>query len=137
VRSLKRQQGLSTLGWLVAVLVAGFFLRCIFIMAPAYADNRYLQEALRGLGESGTQINEMTEREIYKNLDGFFRINNLRSISAKSAKIERQRGKTLVSFEYEVRLPLLLNVDVVMSFHSVLDSSNADFCCRPITKPEK
>lgn len=130
MKSLRYQVGLSSIGWLLTIMVAGFFLLCAFKLIPAYADDRYIQTALKSLPQ-GRALTELSNGEIKKKLGKFYMINNVRSEGSKNIKIERTSKKTLVNINYEVRVPLFHNIDVVMVFKNQLDSSRPDACCKP------
>lgn len=127
----KSQKGVSATGWLIILLVAGFALLCIFRMVPAYVDNRYIQEGLLSLSEEGDKIEEMSPHDIRRAVGKFFMMNNVRSQSEKSVEVERLQDRTLVKMNYEVRVPIIYNIDVVMTFNNVWDSSRPFECCKP------
>lgn len=128
------QRGLSSMGWLIVILLAGFFLTLAFKMVPAYVDNIYVTDALKSLRELGSGQQGyagVTDGEVRRHLSGYFNINNVRSDAVKSLKIERKSDRILVSMDYEVREPLFYNVDVVMRFANQFDSKRPDDCCKP------
>ncbi|GAB3105981.1 hypothetical protein GCM10027217_30900 [Pseudomaricurvus hydrocarbonicus] len=131
MRMPKYQSGLSTTGLLITLLAAGFAIMCLFKMVPAYMDDRFIQEGLKSLTENVDQIDEMSDEQIRKQIGRFFVVNNVRSQSEKDIKIERKQDRTLVKMEYEVRVPIFANVDVVMTFNNVWDSKRPYDCCKP------
>lgn len=131
VQSGKYQQGMSATGWLLVLLVLGFTLMCLFRMVPAYVDNRYIQQGLMSLADEGQRIEDMSADEIRRRIGRFFLMNNVRSQSEKSVEVERRQDKTLVSMNYEVRVPIIYNIDVVMTFNNEWDSSRPHECCTP------
>ncbi len=124
------QKGMSSIGWLLVLLVLGFTLLCLFRMVPAYVDDRFIQEALKSLTEDVNKVDEMSNEEIRKKVGHFFVMNNIRSQSPKIIEIERTRDAVLVSANYEVRVPIIYNVDVVMTFNNVWDSQHPLDCCK-------
>lgn len=127
----KYQQGMSATGWLIVLLVAGFTLTCLFRMVPAYVDNRYIQQGLMSLAEEGQRIEELSPEEIRRRIGRFFQMNNVRSQSEKSVEVERRQDNTVVTMNYEVRVPIIYNIDVVMTFNNEWDSSRPHECCTP------
>lgn len=129
------QQGLSSIGWLLVILLVGFFLTLAFKMVPAYADNVYITdglESLRDFEKNDRGYDSMTDSAIREHLNSYFMINNVRSAAAKSLKIDRKSDRVLVNMNYEVRVPLFHNIDVVMSFKNQFDSKRPDECCKPL-----
>ena len=119
------------LALILLLAIAGLLLLCAMRMAPAYLDDRYIQEALRTLGDGVDNPSEMSDRDIRKKIGNFFAVNNVRTKSAKDLEIERDGDRVLVYMDYEVRVPLIYNIDVVMSFENVWDSSRPRECCKP------
>ncbi len=125
------QKGLSSLSWLTVLAVSGFVAMCVFRLTPSYMDDRYIKEALRSLADDASQVDELTNSEIRKQLSSFFMVNNIRSQAASDVKIQRKKGYILVSMQYEVRVPMMYNVSAVMSFNNVWDSRRPHECCKP------
>ncbi len=137
MNTLKKQQGLGMWGWLLVLIVAGFFLLCAFKIVPLYAENRYVVTALKSLIDPATPLENMTDGEIKRKLENFYMINNVRSEGpTKNIEIKREARKVLVTVNYESRVtlfddvPLLRTLDVVVFFENHLDSSLPQFCCR-------
>lgn len=130
MNNLRYQAGLTMTGWLLTIVLAGFFMLCAFKMVPSYAEDRYIKTALRALPR-GPELAEISNNEIKTKLNKFYTVNNVRSEGASNIDIERSSKKTVVNINYEVRVPLIYNIDVVMTFKNQLDSSKPDSCCKP------
>lgn len=140
MNTLKKQKGLSTLGWLLVLIIAGFFLLCAFKIIPLYAENRFVVSALKSLIDPANPLEEMTDGEIKRELSKFYTLNNVRSEGPKNIVIVREAKKVLVTIDYETRArlfedaPLLRTLDVAVLFENHLDSSAPEKCCKPLSK---
>ncbi|MGB3612136.1 MAG: DUF4845 domain-containing protein [Cellvibrio sp.] len=134
MNTLKRQQGLGMLGWLVVIAVAGFFLLCAFKVIPLYAENRYVISGLKSLVEPGTRLEDMSTAEIKKKMSNFYMINNVRSKEAQNIVVERDARRVVVKIDYEARVNLFYNLDVVVNFQNHLDSTAPHQCCTPVAQ---
>ncbi|AQT60120.1 MAG TPA: DUF4845 domain-containing protein [Cellvibrio sp.] len=133
-KTIKGQRGLGMLQWALVIAVAGFFLLFAFKVIPLYAENRYVESALRSLENGGEKVENMTDAEIKKKLGNFYMINNVRSEGpTKNIKIDRRSEDLLITVDYETRVPLFYNIDLVLSFQNHLDSSRPGQCCKPVT----
>ncbi len=112
-------------------MTGGFALLCAFKIIPLYAENRYISQALIFLSEKDVPLEDMSTGEIKKAMNNFYTINNVRSEGSRNIKVERTRKAVLVSVNYETRVPLVSNIDVVVSFENQLDSSRPGECCKP------
>src|SRR5688572_3852649 len=132
IKSIKHQRGMGMLQWALVLAIAGFFLLFAFKVIPLYAENRYVESALRSLENSGEKLEQMTDAEISKKLNNFYMINNVRSVGpTKNIKVMRESEKALVTVDYETRVPLFWNIDLVVSFQNHLDSTRPGKCCKP------
>lgn len=134
--SLKSQRGMSYWGWIFVVAVFGFALTVVSKMGPAYIDAYYVDEGLRNLAQN-PGVRDMSRGEIKKELDRFFLINNVRGEPTKAVKIIRGADSMLVSVDYELRQPLISNVDVIMRFNKQLNTAKAELCCEPLVDLEQ
>jgi len=118
----KMQRGISSLGLLIVLGVAGFGLLIGFKLGPLYLDNYFVSSAMDALKDE--KVDQMTETAIKRKLAGLFIVNNVRDIDMKDIKIQRDKTRTLVTLNYERRKEFLANVDVVVKFNNAFDSSN-------------
>ena len=129
---IKYQRGMGMLQFALVLIVAGFFLLFAFKVVPMYAENRYVEVALRSLVEGGNTLEEMTNAEVNSKLNNFYMVNNVRSEGpTKNIKIDRSNEKVLVTIDYETRTNLFWNIDLVVFFNNHLDSSRPHECCKP------
>ena len=134
MRLRNSQLGISKLSLLILLAVVAFFLLCAFRMIPVYMDDRYIQSALQSLEDDVATINDMSDRDIRRKISNFYMVNNVRNHTANELEITRDPDGVVVSMIYEVRLPLIYNIDVVMSFENEWDSSRPDECCKPLSE---
>ena len=132
LKSIKHQRGMGMLQWAMVIAISGFFLLFEYKFITLYDENRYVESALRSLENGGEKLDQMTDAEITKKLNNFYMINNVRSEGpTKNIKIERESEKAVVTVDYETRVPLFYNIDLVLSFQNHLDSTRPGQCCKP------
>jgi hypothetical protein len=125
-----KQAGMNSLLLLFVLASCGFFLTCFFKIGPAYMDNRYIVSALKSLAKDHPDdLAQLSKETIRQELSKFYTINNVRGEAAKALDVERRQERTIISIAYETRIPFLANIDVVVKFNNVLDSSHPDKCC--------
>lgn len=117
------QKGLSTLGMLLTLLIGGFVLTCALKIGPLYLDDYFVGAALKSL--DGERIETMDSGSIRRSLDRYFMVNNVRDVSARDATVSRERDRVTVALDYERRVNLIGNLDVVVVFTNRFDSSSS------------
>ncbi|WP_075185742.1 DUF4845 domain-containing protein [Teredinibacter haidensis] len=136
MKLIHAQAGIGSIGWLLVITVAGFFLLCLFRLGPHYLDKFTIDGALKSLAEQEVNLGDMEKRTIYRKLDSFMMINNVRGEEGKSFKIIRKKDKLLINNIYEKRIHMFSNIDVVLTFKSQLDTSNPEECCEYLIETE-
>ena len=116
-----KQQGLSALGLLLVLAIGGFFLTIATRVGPLFLDNSFVNAALQSL--ENESVHTLTDRQIRRKLSDYFTVNNVRDVSVKDLVIERKKTATTVRLDYERRINFLANVDVVVVFENVYDTS--------------
>lgn len=84
-------------------------------LGPHYVDYQVLQGIFERLPADRVH-NDMTKNQIREHFDKQFRIENFRFKTREIMTIDRNRERTVVSVDYEIREPLAYNIDVVLSF---------------------
>ena len=113
---MKRTQGGMTLiGFVIVLGVIGFFAYIAMRLVPMYSEYYAVKSALKGLQQEPGIAN----RDPAKIQDLFFRrlyISYAENVKPEHVKIERVDGGWNMRVDYEVRKPLMANLDVVGKF---------------------
>ena len=116
----RTQSGITLIGFIFVLATVGVFVYCGMKVIPMYMEYYGVKQAMKGMSlEPG--INNASPDRI-RNL--FFRrlyVNYSENVEAKHVKIERIQGGWKMSVKYEVRKPLISNLDVVGNFEATQD----------------
>lgn len=112
-----RQRGMGLGGWLMMILVFGGVLTMGLKLFPVYMDHSTMKGVLEGIGEEPGLAGKKNG-DIYALIDRRFDLNAIRDYPIEDhIKINRHaRGVDLI-MDYEVRMDLISNVDLIASFH--------------------
>ncbi|MDB9844401.1 DUF4845 domain-containing protein [Porticoccaceae bacterium] len=116
-----KQRGATLSSVIVIIFLVGFFTTLIFKIGPHYLDNRIIGGAISQVGESG--LEGQSNREIRGKIADFFIINNIRDVNAGQVKIERSKQGVTINLDYEKRIEMFGNVDVVLKFTNRYDGA--------------
>jgi hypothetical protein len=111
----KHQSGITLISFLVVLGVVGFAAFIGMKLFPMYQEYYSVKSSMKGL-ESEPGVADMDPSRIQ---DLFFRrlyINYSENVKPKNVKFERTDGGWLMKVSYEVRRPLIGNLDVVGKF---------------------
>lgn len=116
----KRQKGLSPIGVLFASLFFASVLLVVFKLGPSYLDYYMLMKVFDETA-AAPDIKTKTIAQVQGDLDKRLLINNFRDFNIKQdAYIGIEGDQLLIQFEYEVRKPIMGNLDALMTFaHSI------------------
>ena len=115
----QRQSGMSIPGILAIMIMLGFFVMCGLRMAPPYFEYLSVKEIISNIaGEHDAKT--MSTRQIRRKIANIFNSNQIYELQPKEVEIFRQDGKTYVDANYEVRLPVMGRIDMVLKFDDVL-----------------
>ena len=113
----RKQGGITLIGFVIVAAVVGFFIFIGIKLFPMYSEYYAVKSALKGLsGEVG-----VASYDPAKIRDLFFRrlyISYSENVKLDDIKIQRIDGGWQVDVNYEVRKPLVANLDVVGKFHA-------------------
>jgi Tfp pilus assembly protein PilX len=133
-KGLQQQRGLTLISWVFVLAILAFCGMFAFAVVPMYAENRYVEQALKSLVEPGERVTEMTDAEIKKKLQNFYLVNNVRSDGPQNIVIDRKSKNLLIAIDYENRTNLFWNIDIVTSFQNHLDGEHPNLCCKPVAE---
>jgi len=123
------QRGLSAISWLALLSTVGIVVLCAFKMVPVYVEHVYVEDALKFIVDSNKDLKALSKQNIEAQLNKYMIVNSVGPEQSNSFEIKRFGDHLLINSNYEVRVPLVHNIDVVMSFRSQLDTSKPENCC--------
>lgn len=115
------QRGASGLSLLFTLVVVIFFGATILKLTPVYLDNYTIKGALDGLNQQ-PGITQMSQVKIKDLLLKQLRINNVHNIDAKDIVVKKENGRLTVNVDYEVRMDLVQNLDLIVSFENKFEA---------------
>ncbi len=133
---ISKQRGIGASGAAVIALIVGFIIWTGFQVAPPYFNNIYIRDALRSLGDLETadrSVSSLSNADIRSQINNYYNINGVRGKDKREVEIDRRNNGFYVNINYEVRIPYILNVDLLFKFENQFDSANPKDCCKPVT----
>jgi predicted lipid carrier protein YhbT len=109
------QRGFSKLGLLCMLIVLVSALTFGLKVLPVYIDHNFVRGVAETLVESG-RANSMTQTELREEIAGSMRVNNVRDFDLEAITSTRTGGKTVIRINYEQRIALVGNIDIIISF---------------------
>lgn len=113
----RAQSGMTLIGFVIVLAVVGVFIYMGMKVIPMYSEYYAVKQAMNGLAsEPG-----VASMDAMKIRDLFFRrlyISYAENVKAENIKLTRKGADWLMVVDYEVRRPLIANLDIVGKFHS-------------------
>ncbi len=137
---MQKQQGFLSYTQIVLLFSLGVFIMLGVKIIPVYSEHVYVEDALRFLAKNNSNLGELSKGDIKAKLGKYMTVNAVGDDQTNSFSVKRAKDKLLISSVYEIRVPIIHNIDAVMSFKSQLDTSKPDECCEylvDVTKNDK
>ena len=110
------QRGMTGFGWLVVLALIAFFTLLTLRLAPVYLDYYKVVSSLKSLKQE-PNITKKTPAEIMDLLSRRFDVNSIDNVTRKNIHIKESGGVLTVGIKYQVRVPIMGNVDALVSFN--------------------
>lgn len=117
MKNIAKQQGISVMGALFGLVLVGFFASIGFKVLPHYMDNKALVKMINAVDRDSGGVQIRSVGEFYTHLNKNMGVNNIRDLNAADIVEIRSEGPDFyVDMKYEVREPILKNIDLVVKF---------------------
>ncbi|WP_372486802.1 DUF4845 domain-containing protein [Stenotrophomonas sp. WHRI 8082] len=120
MNNMKAQRGLTLTSFLVVLIVVGFFLYVGMKLFPMYQENYAVRSAMKSLAKE-PGIGTMQPANIQSLLFKRLYINYSDNVKPANVKFDRKNNGWTLRVNYEVRRPLIGNLDVVGKFDASQD----------------
>ena len=111
----RTQSGMTLIGFVIVLAVAGVFIYMGMKLVPMYSEYFAVKEALKELSKEAG----IAQKDPSSIKDLFFRrlyISYAENVKPENVKIARKDAGYTMTVDYEVRRPLIANIDVVGHF---------------------
>ena len=112
---MKQQAGLSFLSVFFGILITGLVVLLIFKIGPPYLEHYGVVSSLKSL-EQEIGMHQKSNTELMTLLQKRLEINDVRRVNSKDVTIKKQSRQTTMRVAYEVQVPLVSNVDLLITF---------------------
>ena len=120
LQNLRKQQGMTALGWLFVLVIIGFFTLLTFKLAPAYLENYTIKSVLHSLEEEPL-ITTKSRRDVEQMVMARLNTNGVRDLKKEAIKVESSPGRLRVTIAYSIQKNIIGNVDVLMKFDNSVE----------------
>lgn len=111
---MKMQRGITFIGFLMVLVVVGFFAYAAMRLVPVYTEYFSVVKAMKAVaGEVGVANKQPGDIRVM--LLRHFDISYVDSVRPNDIRISRDRNPS-INIRYEVRKPFVSNIDLVISF---------------------
>ncbi|MEW4982377.1 MAG: DUF4845 domain-containing protein [Cycloclasticus sp.] len=110
-----KQKGFTLVGLILVFALIGIITLSVLKIFPIYMEHLAVQTSIEAI-ETDPEIKKMTVGQIRGLLEKKLDMNQVTSINAKDAKINRSISDITMKVEYEVRKDYIGNIDIVLSF---------------------
>lgn len=119
----KRQQGITFIGIAFILLLIGFATFTVLKLFSPYMQNFNVASSLKGMEAENTR-EYMGARDVRDSVMRRLDINEVEQVGKDDISVTRDGQIYLVDVDYEVRVPYISNVSLVISFknHAEVDA---------------
>lgn len=118
-----KQRGITLVSFIIVLAVLGFFAFIGMKLFPVYTEYYSVVQDMNGLAnEPG--VASMPPAKVKDLLFRRFYVSYVKSVKSEHVKITRQNGYNL-QVKYEVREPLIYNLDFVAKFDRTIELTNS------------
>ncbi len=119
-----KQRGIGFAGWLIVILVVGGVISVGTKLFPLYMDNNTISGLLDKMALE-SDMNLKSKSEIYKLMENRMKMNNIRNFDVEeNLSVVRTKDGTSLVLDYEERVPVVGNVDLIVSFSKEVELGN-------------
>ena len=119
MRLRQRQAGMSIWGMLVVAIMVGFYVLCAVKLIPIYTEYLSVKEIVTKVAREH-QPGTTTTGQMRRRLDNLFNTNQIYGLKPSEVEIYRKGGKTFIDANYEGRVTIAGQLDVVLRFDDLL-----------------
>lgn len=115
MKSFKSQKGMSFLGWLIVIGIAGVSIVAGMRLIPIYLESYTVSEILKDVALE-YRDKQASKNRVWSSISKRLDVNSIEGIKMENFSYTKGKGEILISLKYEMRTKLVGNLDGVASF---------------------
>jgi len=113
-RSIKKQAGLTFMGWILAAFVSGFFAYLAMLLFPVVISNHTMGTVLTSLQQE-PGITQKSKTEILSLINKRLRINDIKDVKTSDFEIVREdANRVSIYLDYENRIEFAKDIYILI-----------------------
>jgi Tfp pilus assembly major pilin PilA len=126
MKAHRYSRGITLVGFLILLCVAGFFAYCAMKLVPVYIEYFGVVKAMEQL-KSEPGAGQKTLEQIRRDLSMKFDLQYVdeKDIPPQAIQLKREATGPTLRIAYEKRVPFMYNIDLVASFDKSVKLTNA------------
>ncbi|MGN6313707.1 MAG: DUF4845 domain-containing protein [Rhodanobacteraceae bacterium] len=123
---MKKQQGITLIGFVFVLIIAAFFAYAAMKLVPAYTEYMGVVKAMKAVA-SEPDLATKTPLEIQRELafKGSFQYVDDSTFSPQNLRIKNGPGGGTMEIKYDKDIPFLYNIDFLLHFEKTVPLSGA------------
>ncbi|WP_457095798.1 DUF4845 domain-containing protein [Lysobacter sp. P5_B9] len=113
----RKQKGMTLIGFIISMAVAGVFVYVGMQIFPMYNEFFSVKQAMASLADEPGIAEESIDKVKQKFFNRLY-ISYSENVKPEHVKLVRKGAGWLMTVDYEVRRPVIANLDVVGKFHA-------------------
>lgn len=123
---MKKQQGITLIGFVFVLIVAGFFAYMAMKLVPAYTEYLGVVKAMKAVAsEPGLATKSPFEIQRDLAFKGSFQYVDEDTFSPQHLRIKNGAGGGTMEVKYDKKIPFLYNIDFLLHFDKVVPLNGA------------
>ena len=125
MRTHVRQKGITLIGFAMVMCVGGFFAYAAMKLFPLYTEYFGVVKSMKSL-QTEAGIETMSIDQIRDRLDRNFSVQYVdeKDVPLKSINLVTQNNQHSLRVAYDVRVPFVYNIDLMVHFDKTIDLSH-------------
>jgi hypothetical protein len=124
MRDIRRQRGLGLLGLLFVLGAIGFVALVVIKVGPLYLNEMTVARAVHGVADE-PELASAELPDIRRSLQRRWDVDYIDQVEPKVVRLKRNARGRVLFYEYEARVNLFYNIDVVVRFRNEFAMRNA------------
>jgi hypothetical protein len=121
---MRRQHGITLIGFAIVLIVVGFFAYAAMKLVPVYSEYFSVVKSMKSL-QSDSGIENMGIEEIRRKLEPIFDVQYVdeNDVPLSSVTLITANGQHSLNVAYSVQKPFIYNIDLLVHFNYTVDLS--------------